>query len=228
MARMKNDSSIADYQAFIETVWQIPNDRAFSAWDMLVNVERFLLRGIKGIRKEQPEKTKTNLLISLSWFISLMNQLHIDLGDQVWKRFSYHCSYCGYCPCACKAKKIQTRRRVKANPRLRPKTIQQFQQMFEAIYPAGSRTLDQAGIHLAEEIGELAEAVLTYRGAHRESDFTNVILEAADLFSCFMGVFNSLGADVAASLAKLFFRNCQVCHLAPCTCDFDQVMKFKV
>jgi len=65
------------------------------------------------------------------------------------------------------------------------------------IYPAKKRTLEHAGVHLAEELGELSEAVLVFLGKHEEIDFKKVVEESADLFSCIMGVFNSLDVDVA-------------------------------
>ncbi len=227
MLSVKPDISIADYQKFVKKVYGLPNDRSFNSADMLSNVERFLMRGLKGIRKENPSKTVLNLIIAQSWFMSLMNQLHIDLEDHIWNRFPYQCSYCAHCPCVCKAQKIKTRQPVKINNRLRPKTLAGFQNMLEKIYPAKDRTLEHAGVHLAEEMGEMSEAVMIFRGNHRETDFGNIILESADLFSCFMGVFNSLKVNVAKELSKMFSHNCHICHQAPCVCSFEDVIKIK-
>lgn len=227
MASVKQDTTINEYQNFVKEVYGLPNDRFFSLWDMLTNVERFGTRGLKGIRKEDKDKTKINFLISFSWLISMMNQFHIDLGNEVWKRFPYLCSYCASCPCCCKEKKIRKRQKVFGDEKKRPKTLEDFQSMFSKIYPPETRTLEHAGIHLAEEVGELAEVILTYRGGHKEEDFDNIPLEAADLFSCFMGVFNSLRISMTKELSIMFSNNCHVCNNAPCTCSFRTIAEFK-
>jgi len=185
------------------------------------------MRGLKGIRKKDREKTRINLLIAFSWFTSMMNQLHIDMETEVWKRFPYLCSYCASCPCSCKEKKIEKREKVFIDENKRPKTLEEFQNMFDKIYPTEKRTIEQAGVHLAEEMGEFSEAVLAYRGGHEDKSFNNIELEAADLFSCIMGVFNSLKMNIAEEISIMFSNNCHVCKNAPCTCSFKEVTNFK-
>jgi NTP pyrophosphatase (non-canonical NTP hydrolase) len=227
MASIKQNTAIKECQNFVGEVYGPSNDRYFSLGDMIINMERFMMRGLKGIRKKDSVKIKNNLLISLSWFMSIMNQLHIDIEEKVWKRFPFLCSYCGSCPCSCAEIKMQNRRAVPEDENKRPKTFENFQDMFNKIYPAQKRTLEHAGVHLAEEIGEFSEAILAYRGAHEDKDFKNIELEAADLFSCMMGVFNSLDINIAKELSLMFADNCHVCHNAPCTCDFKNITNFK-
>lgn len=227
MASVQLNTTIREYQTFVKEVYGLSNDRYFSTQDMLTNVERFVTRGLKGIRMGDKEKTKINLLISISWFMSMMNQLHINIENEVWKRFPYLCSYCALCPCFCKEKKLLERQKVFIDKKKRPKTLKEFQKMFLQIYPPQTRTIEHAGVHLAEEIGELSEAILTYRGAHKDKDFESIKLEAADLFSCFMGVFNSLGISIAKELSVMFSNNCHVCKNAPCTCSFIDIARFK-
>ncbi len=227
MPQVKVNTTIKEYQHFIKDVYELPNDRYFSLQDMLANVERFMMRSLKGIRKNDDDKLKLNLLVSLSWFMSMMNQLHIDIEEEMWKRFPCVCSYCASCPCVCKAQKIQTRQTVTADDGKRPKTMKEFQEMFGKIYPPSNRTLDHAGVHLAEEMGEVTEAILNYRGSHNDDDFRNVILESADLISCIMGVFNSLQIDLAQELSVMFSENCHVCKKVPCACNFIDIIRFK-
>ena len=227
MAGVKSGTTIKEYQQFVKEVYGLSDDRYFSLYDMLINSERFTTRALKGIRKGDNERTKLNLIVSLSWFISMLNQLHIDIEEEVWKRFPYVCSYCASCPCACKAQKIKTRRKVTIDENKRPITMEDFQKMFGKIYPVSTRTLDHAGVHLIEEMGEVAEAIMTYRGNHNDEDFKKVILEAADVISCMMGVFNSLNIDLAEGISALFYNNCHVCHKAPCTCNFVNMLQFK-
>lgn len=227
MTKVSKDITIKKFQEFIEEIYGLSNDRYFSLSDMLVNMERFLMRGLKGIRKRNNEKTKLNLLLSLSWFMSVMNRLHINIEDEVWKRFPYLCSYCGTYPCLCKKEKVQKRRKIIINNKKRPKTLKQFQKMFDDIYSSAARTLEHAGVHLAEEMGEFSEAIMTFRGAHNDKDFDLIKLEAADLFSCIAGVFNSLEDNIASGLTELFSNNCHVCKKSPCICNFNFIAGYK-
>jgi NTP pyrophosphatase (non-canonical NTP hydrolase) len=227
MASIQKDTTINKYQDFIREIYGLNNDRYFSVGDMLTQIQRFAMRGLKGIRKADRNKIKTNLLISLSWFMSLVNQLHIKTEEEIWKRFPYLCSYCASCPCCCKEKHLKERQKVFIDENKRPKTLEEFQNMFKKIYPPESRSQEDAGIHLAEELGEFSEAILTYLGQHRDADFENIALEAADLFSCFMGVFNSAGINLAEELSLMFSENCHDCKKSPCQCSFLDIMGFK-
>ncbi len=227
MASVKQNTTIKEYQNFVKEVYGLTNDRYFDTWDMLANVERFVMKGLKGIRKKDNKKIKINLLISLSWLMSMMNQFRIDVEDEIWKRFPYLCSYCGQCPCCCKEKKIEKRQKIAVQEDKRPKTLEDFQNMFAKIYPPENRTVEHSGIHLAEELGEFAEAILTFRGGHKEADFDKIPSEAADFFSCLIGIFNVLGVNVTKELSIMFSNNCHVCKNAPCTCGFEYVVKFQ-
>ena len=227
MNALSSKSSLKDYQHFIDEVYGPSNHRHFTPMDMLANIERFAMRSLKGIRKHDDEKTKINVLITLGWFLSLMSLYDIAIENVLWRRFPYRCSYCGTCPCSCKEKRVQKRKILRASNARRPKTLVGFQQMFGAIYPASKRTLEHAGIHFAEEIGELSEAVLRFRYGHTENDFGVIELEAADIFSCSMGICNSLGIDLGAELARSFAHGCHVCRKIPCQCEYSTVMNFK-
>jgi len=227
MNSIRENTTIKEYQEFVKEVYGFSNDRYFNLWDMVSNIERFTMRGLKGIRKKDIKKTKINLLIALSWFMSTMNQLHIDIENEIWKRFPYLCSYCGFGPCSCREKKIEGRKEVLVNDSKKPKTLQEFQRMFKIIYPPDARTIEYAGVHLAEEIGEFSEAVLVYRGKHKDEDFKNIKLEAADFYSCMAGVFNSIEIDMAKELSIMFSNNCHICKKSPCICDFEDITRFK-
>ncbi len=227
MPNIKKTATIREYQDFVKEVYGISNDRHFSLWDMLSNVERFTMRGLKGIRKKDYDKAKLNLLISLSWFISILNRLHIELEDAVWERFPYLCSWCASCPCACKEKKIKTRQKVPIDNAKKPSSLGGFQVMFEKIYPSEKRTIEHAGIHLAEELGEFSEAILIYRGEHKNKFFKEIALESADIFSCILGTLNSLNINLAKELSETFSNGCHVCHKSPCECSFTSIVRFE-
>lgn len=96
--------------------------------------------------------------------------------------------------------------------------------MFQTIYPSEKRTLEHAGIHLAEELGEVSEAFLFFKGTHNEVDYKNFVIESADLMSCYFGVFNSLSIDMAEKLAEYYSDNCHRCHKLPCECTYADMM----
>ena len=89
-----------------------------------------------------------------------------------------------------------------------------------------SSILEHAGIHLAEEMGEFSEAILKFRNTHTDADFSNVILEGSDLFSCFMGVFNSIDVDYEKELVTLFSNGCHICKKTPCVCNYKHALSF--
>lgn len=226
MASLKKGATLQEWQEFANEVYGPANRRHFLVTELMTNVERFAMRGLKGIRKNDADKAKKNLLTAMSWYLSMLNQWDIDLADAVWNRFPYVCSYCGNCPCVCKAKKIQKRVRPNPGKRRKPKSIVDFQRMISDIYPPEARTLEHAGIHLAEEIGELSEAVLRFRGNRIDRDFDHIVLEAADTFSCFIGVLNSMDISLETELVRLFKKGCHACHHTPCTCDYQFIIRY--
>ena len=227
MVGVDANTSIKEYQDFVKHTYKKPNDMHFDLNDMLSNVQRFAMRGLKGIRNGNKEKSRLNFIISLSWFMSTMNRLHIDIEDAMWKRFPYLCSYCASCPCSCSDNKWETRKDVSIDDAKRPGNMKDFQVMFDKVYPSSNRDIYKAGVHMAEEVGELSEAILAYRGSHKEDDFDKVILESADLLSHYFCVFNSLDMDIAHEISNVFDDNCHICNKMPCNCDFDSVIKFR-
>jgi len=220
------DMSIQQFQLFVKEVYEKPNLRFYEIAEMLNNIQRFSMRGLKGLRKSDADKTKRNLMISFSWFVSTLVRLRIDLGEEVWKRFPYVCSYCNTCPCKCKVEKIKERQHIIINSDKKPKTLSAYQKMFSEIYPAPSRSIEHAGVHLAEELGEFLEAFWAYRTDRKKEDFKKLKTEAADYFSCLIGVCNSINIDLAKELALFFPHNCHECREAPCICSFEKVKNF--
>jgi NTP pyrophosphatase (non-canonical NTP hydrolase) len=112
---------------------------------------------------------------------------------------------------------------VHADASLRPKTLKDFQTMFRLIYPPEARTLADAGVHLAEETGEVAEAIHNFLGQHLTEQFEEIKLEIADYISCIFAVANSADIDIAEELKQMFKSGCHVCHKVPCECTFAEV-----
>lgn len=227
MASFSHHQSIKDYQDFNKAVYSLPDDRMFSIQDLVSHSERFTMRALKGIRKNNKNRLTLNLLIAFSFYMAVCNRLHLDIEEAIWRRFPMVCSYCGKKPCVCRKEKTIERIKISRVPSKRPNRMIDIQQMFNEIYPAETRTLADAGVHMAEEAGEVSEAMSVYLGEHKAQQFANLTDEIADWYSCAFGVANSAGIDVAGGLAKMFYDGCHVCHNTPCSCNFTAVSGYK-
>src|SRR5690606_1999716 len=107
--RFVEGNSLAQYQNLMREIYSEPGDRNFSLEDLLAQQQRFTMRALKGIRKNDQPKLKRNLLNALSWAMSVGTRLHLNVEDLVWNRFPGHCSYCGKVPCSCKKEKPKRR-----------------------------------------------------------------------------------------------------------------------
>ena len=218
--------TLTEFQDFIDRVYGLADDPMYSLSDILTNQQRFTRRALKGIRKNDQEKLKLNLLIALSWLVASANRLHINLEEKIWQRFPMLCSYCGQCPCVCKKTKPTARAKMVIDESKKPKNLAEIQTMFEKIYPIDGRTLTEAGVHLAEEMGEISEAVHVFLGEHKEEQFSLITDEFADYVSCIIGVANSAGINMAEELSEMYASGCHACHQSPCQCQFSFVAKF--
>jgi NTP pyrophosphatase (non-canonical NTP hydrolase) len=227
MSSFHKNQTLKEFQDLIGEIYALPDDRLYSIWDLLTQQQRFTMRTLKGIRKGNIERVKHNLLISFSWLMAIGNRLHIHIEEDVWRRFPRMCSYCGSRTCVCKKEKPAERRKIKIDNSLKPENLKKLQEMFETIYPSRERTLADAGVHLAEEMGEMSEAIHNFLGQHLQKQFDEIKLEMSDYVSCIFGVANSAGIDVAKELEVMFKNNCHVCHEVPCVCSFTSVTKLK-
>lgn len=227
MIKFNKGDSLSKFQILIAGIYSLPDDRFFSLTDLVSNQERFTMRALKGVRKNNRKVIMQNLVISLSWLTSIVNRLHVNLEDIVWKRFPGVCSYCGEQPCNCKKTKIKKRIEKRASKDKRPKNIKELQEMFAKIYPPSKRSLSDAGVHMAEEMGELSEAVNIYLGEHRIKYFEEIKNEIADYLSCLFGLANSANINLELVLEKAYYNNCHACHESPCSCNFNFIATFK-
>lgn len=224
---LSKNPSISEFQKLIFDIYGQPDDRLFSIHDLLSNQEKFTMRAIKGIRKNDKHKLENNLIIAFSWIMAISNRLHINLDAILWRRFPALCSYCGKKPCVCKKIKIIQRVKIKRITAHKPSDIASYQKMFDEIYPSDTRSLIDSGIHLAEEMGEVSEAIHVFLGEHKEKQFIFVENEISDWISCMFGVANSASINISDNLVKYFSKNCHVCHKAPCECKFSFVAEYK-
>jgi len=226
MAKFRRTQGLKAFQAFNHQVYGPLDDRFYSLGDLLTQHQRFSMRALKGVRKRDMDRIRNYLMVSLSFLMAVANRLHINCEEEVWKRFPGVCSYCGAQPCRCKPNGRKRRNfssGIKTRP---PKSIDAFQRMFNQIYPSAARTLEHAGIHFAEEVGEVAEAVFYYIADHSTETLREVASEIADCISCVFGIANSADINISVELARMYYRNCHVCHKLPCVCSFKRIARY--
>ena len=87
-----------------------------------------------------------------------------------------------------------------------------FQQVIERTYGARDRArgVPSTVAWLAEEIGELAQAVRKGTPAQQEHEFADVIAWVASLA-------NQMGIDLATAVQR-YAEGCPRCATSPCTC----------
>jgi NTP pyrophosphatase (non-canonical NTP hydrolase) len=225
--RFPASESLEFYQNLMREIYNPPGDRHFDTADLLVQQQRFTMRALKGIRKSDSVKLKKNLMIAFCWSMAIPNRFKFNVADLVWNRFPYKCSYCGGKPCECKAVKPAKRVRIRKDENKRPKRISDTAKMFAEIYPPKSRSLEHAGVHLAEEMGEVSEAVHAYMSEHKKRQLEEVKNEVADYLSCVFGLANSAGIDLAKESSKMFSNGCHICHKHPCACTVAFINNLK-
>lgn len=136
---------------------------------------------------------------ALGWYFPLMAKFKVSSVEEiVYRKYPFLCPYCRLRPhedMVCKTTRGTTstvdhpalRKAREANAAQRPVTLNEWQYMFNSIYP---RSMDDARsgrstLGLMEELGELAEAVRVFERYPKY--FAG---EAADVFSYLMGMAN--------------------------------------
>jgi NTP pyrophosphatase (non-canonical NTP hydrolase) len=187
-------------------------------------------------KKREDVTVESALCKALGWYFPLMAKFKVSSVEElVFRKFPYACPYCRECPhvdAKCKTVKGTTktvdhaavRDLYEKNAKQRPVSLNQWQEMFRAIYPRNIE--DRSGrstVGLLEELGELAEAVRVFDRYPKY--FAG---EAADVFSYIMGLANEYELRVQRDKDEVFsFEDefvqrypglCVQCGSAICVC----------
>ncbi len=211
--------SLANFQKLNAQIYLVQNDQNFETSAMVSRMHRYVTQILKAVRKEKTENAGYWISMGFSWSLALANRLHINLDEEMWKRFPGVCPYCVDARCTCK-ERAASRQVVSINPShiIKPSTLFSFQKMFAGIYP--DNTLQDSAMHLAEEAGEVDEAVEHFMGTHDQRLFEAIAIELVDVITHLFAVATGLQLDLACEMEKYFNEGCLKCHRTPCGCGF--------
>lgn len=134
---------------------------------------------------------------ALGWYFPLMAKLRVrSVEELIFRKYPYACPYCRKTPHEDKICKTvrgteQTvdhaaiRRLYDRHASRKPRNLDEWQHMFQEIYPRSTEDRARSTLGLFEELGELAEAVRVFERYPKY--FAG---EAADTFSYLMGIAN--------------------------------------
>ncbi len=205
--------TLAAFQGMNQTLYGRQNDVFFTTPNILSRIHRYSTRMLKMVRKNNHENFGHYLTMCFSWSLALANRLHIDLDGELWKRFPNACPYCTGSRCRCKDRATE-RTVTQGEASSRPADLTGYQQMLARIY-ADNRLEDEV-IHLAEEVGELDEAIEYYTGTHKGEHLKSVFEELIDVVAHILGLASCLKIDLAQEMKRVFADGCPVCHEVPC------------
>jgi NTP pyrophosphatase (non-canonical NTP hydrolase) len=171
---------------------------------------------------------------AFGWYFPLMAKFRIrSVEELIYRKFPYACPYCQRTPhedAACKLVRgtqptvdhNELRRLYVQNQKIKPHSLNDWQKMFQDIYPRSTTDTGRSTIGLLEELGELAEAIRVY-----DQHPKYLLGEAADTFSYLMGIANEHQIRLAMddkdfSLQDEFLKRfpglCPQCGSTICVC----------
>jgi NTP pyrophosphatase (non-canonical NTP hydrolase) len=149
-------------------------------------------------KRQDGSLTVTDALCkALGWYFPLMAKMRVkSVEELIYRKYPYACPYCGLAPHRDGVCKLvwgtgqtldhdRLRRLYLDHRGRRPSGLDDWQQMFQEIYPRQVADQGRSVIGLFEEVGEFAEAIRV-----SEKHPMYFLGEAADIFSYLMGIAN--------------------------------------
>ena len=135
-------------------------------------------------RTSDPDGSRDYLAKIFGWYCALANRLNVNLEDTLWKKYPGICPRCMEHVCVCERtpKDINSRKLsifASTHSNARPANLREWQAMFATIYrsPSGGETVPPSRDRLAmifsrmaEELGEVAEAILLDKAIDNDVD----------------------------------------------------------
>jgi pyrimidine deaminase RibD-like protein/NTP pyrophosphatase (non-canonical NTP hydrolase) len=193
------------------------------------------LSGLASEKKKTGPKAETFLPKALAWWFTLCGKLGITSASELlWLKFPGVCPYCQreehdqtFCGAKKKANPVPQWKELKAlgYKKKRPKGLAEWQRMFRSIYKVHNKPeFETTFARLAEELGELAEAVRVFPASPGY-----VLSEAADVFAWLMNIQNNIdfrdekseedyGRLLEESVCRAYPDYCKDCRQQRCIC----------
>lgn len=184
----------------------------------------------------QEARLREFLAKSIAWYFALVQKLGIDdVETLLFDKYPYCCPYCLAVPCGCPAQRPalnldELHMKVNTNASLKPRTFDDWQQMFNKIYVKRNSLLEGPELmgKLLEEIGELIESIRIHRNDSSNVNWRN---ELADMFAWIIGATNYVNSNFTGvvkqpiSVGRVTFEKypnkCSTCEHNPCDCKYD-------
>jgi pyrimidine deaminase RibD-like protein/NTP pyrophosphatase (non-canonical NTP hydrolase) len=235
LASLKARSLDDIYRSSNSTYWNQNYHRdASSIFTHLVEVVGGL-SALASSKKKPGVHPESHIAKAFAWWLSLCGKLGIRSVEQmIWDKFPSACPYCQkqpHDPDTCSFEKAKhhgpswSALGTLGQQRERPKRIREWQRMFSGIYPAQqTEDFGPSFARLAEELGELAEAVRVFR-----TEPGYVLSEATDVFAWLMHIQNIIdsksgvapdnrGNALEEAIARSYPGGCTECGQAICSC----------
>jgi len=186
-------------------------------------------------KKKNAIEPEAHIAKAFAWWLTLCGKLGVkSIEEMIWDKFPGVCTYCQlvpHNPDICSEKK-----KLSGGPpwetlaslgqgKDRPRRLRDWQRMFSTIYPAQqTEEYGPSFARLAEELGELAEAVRIFTSAPGY-----VLSEASDVFAWLMHIQNIVdtknsvplskrGEALETAFARAYGDGCKECGKEKCVC----------
>lgn len=215
---MNHKLTISELIASNEKIYQVPNDRIYSVTDLIYLNQKSIFEYIKHLQDDDNIKASESLIISLGWLLSLINRYHLDLEQEVWKRYPFKCPSCLSIPCICKCENNNYSKTGRP-PVGKPKDLEGWQKMIGKIYL--DRDIEKLNLALLRGQNELNYVVRRFKKEGKKMYFGNIIDRSTEQFVLFLRIFNILKKDLGVEYQRIFSKGCYSCGKIPCECNFN-------
>ena len=180
------------------------------------------------LRKEDFSMLRQDLPDIFAWLCAFANKYGIELGQVAWDKFPGICPYCQRerrCVCIAESypeydptRLIDYRHRQDG----RPRTLTEWQEMFETIYGNVNKVVPRFGIgfHLMEEIGEVAREI-------RYGNRDDCKAELADVFAWVLAIVMKVPevGSFSDAVWEAYPGVCKICHKERCACTVRPTLR---
>jgi len=215
---MRKNITIPELQRTLLDIYDVPDDQLYTIEDILYYNQKYILNFLHDLSADNIKEAKSDLTVSLAWFVALVSRYHLDLPEIIWKRYAYKCPFCLEIPCFCKDFESRKAKKTGRPSSRKPQKIIEWQKMVEKIYPKSNiETLKYLLPHVLDELNHSVRVFLRKR---EKKSFKDIEINTADYFIILLRIYNYFNVDIAKYFWQMFGRGCYVCHRTPCICNY--------